>query len=337
MVVHPPARNSDEAGSVVPNDEVCGVPIQTIASADSPRLDGINEQHVTLLAECLHELPPILIHRQTMRVIDGMHRLYAAIRAGHDTVAARFFDGSEEEAFARAVEINVQHGLHLPLADRKAAAQRVLAAFPGLSDRAIAVKTGLSDKTVAVIRRGRADAQRSEHESRVGQDGHSYPTDSAERRERVAQLIAKWPDASLRTIAAAAGVSPGTVSKVKKRLSAEATLARAPRSVEAGVKLPPGPDARVRLLNTEQPDHLAVMDKLRRDPSLRDREAGRELLRWLSRHLIKAGEPPDVSMIPPHCLTSIAQLAQQTATTWLAFAQSVEATASEYGVSLRTG
>ncbi|MCK2212407.1 streptomycin biosynthesis regulator [Actinomadura sp. ATCC 31491] len=326
-----PAQCSEPAEGFVRDGAVFDVPVGTLILADSPRLTGIDEEHVLRLAERLVELPPILVHRQTMRVVDGMHRLCAAVRAGRETVAACFFEGSEEEAFVQAVELNVRHGLCLSLADRKAAAGRILAAFPELSDRAIAAKTGLSDKTVALIRSRCADVNSEAQDGRVGRDGHHYPTDSSERRERVAQLISERPDASLRVIAAAAGVSPGTVSKVRKHLAAESSRRPAGRSDEDLLK----PSARRR--GADSPDPLELVEKLRRDPSLRDREAGRRFLRWLSRYVVDAAEAPDISAIPPHCLMAVAQVAQQMAGTWLALARGVEVMAGDGEKSLRAG
>src|SRR5579862_186687 len=86
--------------------EVHRVAIGDLAAGDSPRLDGINDAHVKRLAECGAELPPILVHRPTMRVIDGMHRLRAAASRGHDHVQVRYFDGDETAAFMLAVEGN---------------------------------------------------------------------------------------------------------------------------------------------------------------------------------------------------------------------------------------
>ncbi|MEU6718912.1 ParB N-terminal domain-containing protein [Nonomuraea sp. NPDC046802] len=304
--------SSAAAADVVPYGGVHEVSIEALLPADSPRSDGIDEEHVGRLMECLTELPPIWVHRPTMRVIDGMHRLHAATRAKCATIAARFFDGDEEEAFAHAVELNVKHGLHLSLADRKAAARRILGAFPASSDRGIAKKVGLSDKTVAAIRRGIADADPSRHDTRIGQDGHRYPVAAAQRRDRVAQIISERPSASLRVIAAAAGVSPGTVSKVRRQL--ETVPVREPTLlVRRGAE--------------------TVMEKLRRDPALRDKEAGRQLLRWLSRHVPDASQAPDLSALPPHCLAAVAQLAQQAAQSWLALAHDVEAMVHESEVS----
>jgi hypothetical protein len=154
-----------------------------------------------------------------MRVIDGMHRLRAAIRRGRKLVEVTYFDGDEREAFILAVELNVRHGLPLSLHDRKAAAKRILAADAVLSDPAIASKAvGLSDKTVAAIR-ARAGADIPQPDGRRGRDGRMYPVGGAEGRQRVAQLIAARPDASLREIGSAVGVSVATVNDVRKRLS----------------------------------------------------------------------------------------------------------------------
>jgi hypothetical protein len=62
-----------------------------------------------------------------MRVIDGMHRLLAASMNGRDTIEIRLSDGSPQDAFLRAVEANVTHGLPLSQADRRAAAKRIRA------------------------------------------------------------------------------------------------------------------------------------------------------------------------------------------------------------------
>ena len=86
-----------------------------------------------------------------------MHRLRAAELQGRDRIDVEYFDGSQEEAFALAVELNVTHGLPLSLADRKAAAARILAGRPQMSYRVVAAMTGLSPKTADVIRAGAAE------------------------------------------------------------------------------------------------------------------------------------------------------------------------------------
>jgi len=88
-----------------------------------------------------------------MGIIDGVHRVQAAILRGQKEIDAEFVDGSSEDAFVLAVRVNVDHGLPLSLADRKAAAERILDTHPDWSDRAIAAAVGLSHKTVGAIRR----------------------------------------------------------------------------------------------------------------------------------------------------------------------------------------
>ena len=123
-------------------------PVTTVAVAEvrgghSPRQGGENLEHVQSLADATGELPPIIVRREDMRVVDGMHRLRAARLRGDERIAVRFFDGGDDEAFVLAVRTNVTHGLPLSLADRKAAAARIIASHAHWSDRMIATVTGL--------------------------------------------------------------------------------------------------------------------------------------------------------------------------------------------------
>ncbi|RQX33168.1 hypothetical protein DLJ57_19775, partial [Micromonospora chalcea] len=128
------------------------VPVSALLPGDSPRLAGENVEHIRLLA-AMHDLPPILVQRGTMRVIDGMHRLRAAKLRGDETVRVTFFDGDDAAAFLLSVDANIKHGLPLSRADREAAATRILRLYPQWSDRAVAAAAGLSPTTVSGIRR----------------------------------------------------------------------------------------------------------------------------------------------------------------------------------------
>jgi len=291
--------------------DVCRLPVDVLSVGDSPRHDGVDRAHVVRLAECGADLPPIVVHRQTMRVIDGMHRLQAAIRNRRELVEVTFFDGNDDEAFILAVELNVKHGLPLSLSDRKAAARRILLASPDLSDRAISSKTGLSDKTVAAIRR-HPDTDSPHPDTRRGRDGRSYPVDSGDGRQRVARLLAERPDASLREIASAAGVSPAMVSSVRQRMLVGAESAAPARAPGRG--------------DRQIDDKQAALERLRADPSMRDKEAGRELVRWLSRYAISTGDLPSCAgVVPPHRAPQVAVLARQAANAWLDLARTLEA------------
>src|SRR6185437_14101732 len=168
------------------------VAILDLLPGESPRLEGEDKAHIAWLAETESKLPPILVDRRTMRVIDGMHRLLAASLRGCDKIEVEFFDGPPTEAFLRAVQANVTHGLPLSQADRRAAAARIVTSHPHLSDRSIGETTGLSAKTVATIRRCSTDDM-PQLDVRVGKDGKARPLDGTAGRVRAAKLLSKHP------------------------------------------------------------------------------------------------------------------------------------------------
>ena len=183
----------------------------------SPRTGGPDPNHARALAERFEELPPILVHGETLTVIDGAHRLLAARLLGRSTIAAVVFDGTEDEAYVEAVRCNTRHGRPLTVGERERAAGRILADCPEWSDRRVAAVCGLSPKSVARVRsRSTEDAARLT--TRVGRDGRRRPTDAAAVRLRVAELLRCQPDASLTSIAAAACTSRATVQDVRRRL-----------------------------------------------------------------------------------------------------------------------
>jgi ParB-like chromosome segregation protein Spo0J len=310
--------------------EIHRVPVSSLLAGFSPRLYGVDAEHVQLLAQAPAPLPPILVQRGTMRVIDGMHRLCAARRLGRETIDVRFVDGTEAEMFAAAVKANTEHGLPLTLADRKAAASRLIALLPRQSDRWIADVTGLAPRTIAAVRRRHGQAERDG--TRVGRDGRERPVDIAERRRIAKDAIIADPGASLRTIAAAAGLSPGTVRDVRQRLArGEDPVTRKPPGGERQAK----PAAPPRLSPPRPRDHHAVVGQardraallrdLRRDPSLRFTERGRRLLEWLA---VRAAGPSGldalIDALPAHCCYLVAGLARKCADEWLEVARRLE-------------
>jgi ParB-like chromosome segregation protein Spo0J len=323
------------------------VAIRDLSPGDSPRQKGIDEAHVARLVECNTELPPILVHRETMRVIDGMHRLSAAMRRGHNLVDVTYFDGDDHDAFILAVESNIKHGLPLSLSDRKAAALRILAADKNLSDRAIALKTGLSDKTVAKIRVC-SGAEIPHVDTRRGRDGRVYPVGSIEARQRIMQLITERPEATLREIAAAVGVSATTVSNVRKRLQTDHASVHAGPDTKPGENPGPGSErSTMGLMSAGQAAHPAIraeirgmdidikqaLGRLSADPSIRGKESGRELLRWLSGYAIEISSLPEITSIPSHRRELVALIVRQSARAWLELGRRLEAAEVEGDVS----
>jgi ParB-like chromosome segregation protein Spo0J len=299
------------------------VPIRSLHLSGTPRLSGESVEHIRTLAESESELPPILVQRNTMRVIDGMHRLRAAQLNGEEVIAVRFFECGEDMAFVAAVEANIAHGLPLPLADREAAAGRILADFPHWSDRAVATSTGLSNKTVSAIRRRSANANRPG--VRIGRDGRARPVDGAEGRRRVLQAIDERPEASLRDIARTAGVSPTTARDVRERLRrGEHPIPprQRPEQQPANVAMPEKTqrsDRQRRPLSAE--DRAAIMQVVKNDPSLRLTETGRLFLRWLGTRALSADEwQTFVAAIPAHATYIVSDLARACAAEWSDFA-----------------
>ncbi|CAM5630766.1 hypothetical protein SALBM135S_00340 [Streptomyces alboniger] len=196
---------------------VVEVEIGSLSAADSPRTSGVDQEHVEALAVVETPLPPITVHRPTMRVIDGLHRLRAAELRGQRKISVKYFDGAEDDAFVLAVESNVTHGLPLTTDDRKSAAARIIASHPQWSDRMIASVSGIAAGTVADIRRrdfggGPGDS------SRIGHDGRVRPVNGAEGRRIASELIARDPTLSLRQVARVAAISPETVRDVRNRM-----------------------------------------------------------------------------------------------------------------------
>lgn len=200
--------------------EVTRVPIRSILVAGSPRTGGEDPRHINALAEVCSDLPPIVVHRKSMTVIDGVHRLRAVQRSGATHISAVLFNGDEREAFVLAVKLNSSHGLPLTLADRKAAALQMLADFPEWSNRRLAGIVGLSDKTVAALRRRAAAELPHPTTVRVGRDGVAYPLMAGEARRRAMAYLAEHPDASAREVAHAAGISLTTAKDARRRVRA---------------------------------------------------------------------------------------------------------------------
>ena len=258
------------------------------------------------------------------------HRLMAASLQGRETINVIFFDGNEADVFLRAVQENIAHGLPLSQPDRRAAAERIIASHPHLSDRAIGHSAGLSAKTVAAIRK-KSSEEVPQSTARVGRDGRARPLDSGAGRRRAAELLTQQPDASLRDVARAAGIAPATVLDVRKRLERgqspvpEKPAANAARngasSAEADADGASVHAIRCSSRAAAPPDPATTVEKLLHDPSLRNNERGKRMLRLLHINAAGAEQLPDAAAtVPPHCVGTVMQLAHQYAAMWQQFA-----------------
>ncbi|WP_329392196.1 ParB/RepB/Spo0J family partition protein [Streptomyces sp. NBC_01716] len=311
------------------------LPLASLALGRSPRLGGRDEEHVARLAEVDGELPPILVDRRTMEVVDGAHRFMAAILNGKETINVEFFDGTAEDAFLYAVEANVKHGLPLSRADRRAAAAGIIASHPEMSDRAIAEVVGMAAKIVAEIRHMAQDVP-SMPTARVGRDGRTRPLSTLEGRLKAAKMLADQPQSSLREVAKISGISPNTVADVRDRLARGEDPIPVPYAFDGGRRSDSGvsPARRrsesrpLRASLSTVADPVSIVTKLARDPSMRHQQAGRRLLQLLQANASGLLEPASLaSAVPSHSTSMMIQLARQYAQLWGDFAQELEGSA----------
>jgi ParB-like chromosome segregation protein Spo0J len=325
------AQREDTLGRLDLQPATATVAVSALRAADSPRLGGIDADHSRALAEVRERLPPIIVKRRTMQVIDGMHRLSAAQLSGAEEITVLFFDGTDEDAFLLAVKANILHGLPLTLAERRAATSRIISTHPWLSDRVIAAVVGLAAKTVAGVR-NLMGGEAPRTAARVGRDGRVRPLNAAGGRLLAAEVIAAHSEASLREVAERAGISLGTARDVRRRVRAgehPVPLQQRSRARSIG-------NGRVRRSaeNGTQPwiaeDVESILAGLRIDPSLRYTEAGRSLLRWLgSRTVTQAEWQRAIDQMPAHCMLLASKLARACAQNWLELADELDRRVSE--------
>ncbi|WP_063713382.1 ParB/RepB/Spo0J family partition protein [Nocardia tenerifensis] len=324
--------------------------VADLLPSDSPRISGENRAHIKRLVESETPLPPILVHRQTMKVIDGMHRLRAAEMRRDNEIDVKFFDGDAADAFVLAVHANTAHGLPLSLAERKSAATRIIGAYPQWSDRLIASATGLSHKTVGRLRR-RASGDVPQLHGRVGQDGRVRPLDSAQGRRVAEDIMREGRDVSLREIARITGLSPNTVRAVQARLHRGEGRTTSLRAADAatialvgdgGADSPPasrpaqdsardndttlGPHSlETANMSKETVSYLRTLKALQNDPAIRLNERGRLLLRRLQLWSKEVDECEQLlTGLPEHCGDIISKLARQNGKKWIELAERLE-------------
>ncbi|MFF7357273.1 ParB/RepB/Spo0J family partition protein [Streptomyces filipinensis] len=321
------------------------VPIASLVTSDSPRIAGEDAEHVEALAETRSALPPIVVHRPTMRIVDGVHRLRAAVLRGEDSIEVRYVEGSAEDAFVLAVKLNAEHGMPLSRRDRLSAAERIIDSHAHWSDRRIAEVTGLAPATVSQLRR-RSTVQAEQLNTRTGRDGRARPVNSAAGRRRAGQVIAERPNASLREIAQEAGIALATARDVRLRIR-EGKDPVPPKLREAAQKgdLPqrpavrrPAPAQEYERAEHKGPEPALISDagrlvNLRKDPSLRFSEAGRALLQLLATNALDDEKWRWLmGAVPEHRYADIARAARYCGERWLSFAEGLE-----NGSGARTG
>lgn len=334
------------------------IPVRSLAPACYLRQAGTDAAHIKLLADAASsaKLPPILVQKRTLRIIDGMHRVEVARLRGEANISARVVDCTDEEALILAVKANALHGLPLSRADRISGAKRILINHSDWSDRALAGVTGLSAKTIASLRNSSSDKVHL-NLKRIGRDGKRRPVVAGEGRRRAAEYINAHPDAPIREVARVADVSVGTVYDVREKIRRDAMHAAEPEAQAAGspvdgavVKLgspapaslasspAPGsmgqcsPEQRRSEVGRPGPDTIgeltwpAISAKLAGDPTLRYTDGGRAFLRWMAMHSMQGDEWREfIDAIPPRWLKEVGQVAASMKEEWQEFSQQLRA------------
>jgi hypothetical protein len=326
------------------------VPVSLLVPGFALREDGTDADHVRLLADSAEsaKLPPILVQKHGLRIIDGMHRVEVAKLRGEWSITARVIDCTDEEALVLAVGSNTLHGLPLTRADRVSSAKRILAAHPEWSDRSVAGITGLSAKAIASVR-NTVMGETPFNGKRLGRDGKRRPVTPGEGRRRAEEYIAAHPEASLREVARETDVSLGTVHDVRERLRRDADSGThdipgpakpvrraadrvAPLSAPAASASPvpgggTGPSARVQPINGARSRDAtgmpwsAISSKLVRDPTIRYTEGGRAFLQWMATHSMQSDEWREfLDAIPQHWLEDLSRIALSMSEEWRQFA-----------------
>jgi hypothetical protein len=278
------------------------IPLVDLRPGPSPRTQPLCSAHVALLVELGGNWPPVVVRRGDFRIVDGHHRVEAARRLGLATISGYFFEGSDDDAYLDAVRLNIRHGLVLTMAERREAARLILSRHPDWADRRVSAICGLSRSTVGEVRRtspletqDRPNVKDGRLDKRVGRDGRSRPVDSDALRVRIAELVAREPSASLRSVARVAGASPETVRAVRNDLRSGA--------YSRGACEPPA----------EVPHAFGSTSP------------GREFFDWFSRTQVGPDDPVAYAAdIPLSRVYEVADEARQRAARWQSFADLVE-------------
>lgn len=299
---------------VEPPAAVVSVAVAGLPLGSAFRSGGLCSEQVDRLVELGGSWPPIVVSRIDGAVVDGAHRVAAARRLGLAKLDAVLFEGGAEEAFVEFVRRNVCHGLVLTLDERKAAAVRVLRGQPLWSDRRVAELCALSPKTVARLR---ADTRGSSPEDgvpvdsgvRVGRDQRVRPARRGSVRPRVLEALQAQPGASLRTIAAAAGVSPETVRLVRLNVARDPELLADVDPIE---RPGGGPESEV-------PVSWAC------DAALTSSASGEDFVGWFEKTAVGELDLARVQHVPLSRVYLVADEARRRSEAWIQFARALEA------------
>jgi hypothetical protein len=155
-------------------------------AADWPRL-ATDADRVAYFREVFDDLPPIVVEAGSNRLIDGWHRVEAALALGRELIAAEAILAPPDGILAASLGYAARTAKPLTRAERRRAIELLLREQPARSDRWLASIAGVSPASVASIRaelefRGQVTAA----EQRVGRDGRERSLPRREPRDESA-------------------------------------------------------------------------------------------------------------------------------------------------------
>jgi len=90
--------------------EKANIPDLNLDNSAWPR-STLDEEAIERYRDCLQELPPIVVDKETMTVLDGRHRVEAHKREGVETIPVKYDRCPQHLFLARAYALNARHGL----------------------------------------------------------------------------------------------------------------------------------------------------------------------------------------------------------------------------------
>ena len=90
--------------------EKANIPDLNLDNSAWPR-STLDEEAIERYRDCLQELPPIVVDRETMTVLDGRHRVEAHRREGVETIPVKYDSCPPHLFIAKAYALNARHGL----------------------------------------------------------------------------------------------------------------------------------------------------------------------------------------------------------------------------------
>ena len=150
------------------------------------------------------------------------------------------------------------------------------------------------------------------------------PLNAGVGRQLAAEYLESHPNASLRQVARAVGISAGTVRDVRARLS----RGESPTPTEGAGQRSAKPKPLVS--RTESTDARPILSALSRDPAFRMSVGGRRLLRWLSVHVVNPLDSSHIAQaVPDHCFEQLIQLALRCSNNWTLLAEELARVSSD--------